>query len=44
VTIKTPSLGSLTNRMVTSDQAAPWTFGVRDLMANLARRGLLRGA
>ncbi len=41
VTISTPALGSLTNRMTTSDNAAPWTFGVADLMRNLARRGLL---
>ena len=41
VTISTPALGSLTNRMTTSDNAAPWTFGTADLMRNLARRGLL---
>ena len=41
VTISTPALGSLTNRMTTSDNAAPWTFGAADLMRNLARRGLL---
>ncbi len=41
VTIKTPSLGSLTNRMMPADEAQPWTFGVRQLMENLARRGLL---
>jgi fumarylacetoacetate (FAA) hydrolase family protein len=41
VTIHAPELGSLTNRMTTSDKAPPWTFGVADLMRNLARRGLL---
>ena len=42
VTIETPLLGSLTNRMVHADKASPWTFGVRALMENLAKRGLLR--
>jgi fumarylacetoacetate (FAA) hydrolase family protein len=41
VTIFAPELGSLTNRMTMSDRAPPWTFGVADLMRNLARRGLL---
>jgi fumarylacetoacetate (FAA) hydrolase family protein len=41
VTISAPELGSLTNRMTTSDQAPPWTFGAGDLMRNLAKRGLL---
>jgi fumarylacetoacetate (FAA) hydrolase family protein len=41
VTIKTPSLGSLTNRMMPADEAQPWTFGMRQLMENLAKRGLL---
>lgn len=41
VTIRAPELGSLTNRMTTSDKAARWTFGAADLMRNLARRGLL---
>jgi fumarylacetoacetate (FAA) hydrolase family protein len=41
VTILAPQLGSLTNRMTTADQAPPWTFGVGDLMRNLAKRGLL---
>jgi fumarylacetoacetate (FAA) hydrolase family protein len=41
VTISTPSLGALTNRMVMADKAAPWTFGAADLMRSLARRGLL---
>lgn len=41
VTIRARELGSLTNRMTASDRAPPWTFGVADLMRNLARRGLL---
>ena len=41
VTISTPALGALTNRVNTSDAIAPWTFGTRALMGNLARRGLL---
>ena len=38
VTVSTPSLGSLVNRVNTSDQIAPWTYGVRSLMQDLARR------
>ncbi len=41
VTISTPSLGSLTNRMVHADKASAWTFGTGALMTNLAKRGLL---
>ncbi len=41
VEISTPLLGTLRNRVVRTDQAAPWTFGVADLMRNLARRQLL---
>jgi fumarylacetoacetate (FAA) hydrolase family protein len=41
VTIRTPRLGSLVNRMVMADVARPWTFGAAALMRNLARRGLL---
>jgi fumarylacetoacetate (FAA) hydrolase family protein len=41
VAISTPRLGRLVNRVVTSKDAAPWTFGVGALMANLAGRGLL---
>jgi fumarylacetoacetate (FAA) hydrolase family protein len=43
VRISTPSLGTLSNRVTTSKAAPPWTFGVRDLMRNLAARGLLTG-
>ena len=41
VRISTPKLGTLVNRVTTSKAAAPWTFGIRDLMRNLAARGLL---
>lgn len=41
VTIATPALGSLVNRMRPTDRCAPWTFGTGALMRNLARRGLL---
>ncbi|MBX3564070.1 MAG: fumarylacetoacetate hydrolase family protein [Sphingomonas sp.] len=41
VTISTPKLGSLTNRVTTSKAAPPWEFGIRDLMRNLSGRGLL---
>lgn len=41
VTISAPELGALTNRMVRSCDAAPWTFGARELMRSLARRGVL---
>lgn len=41
VGISTPQLGLLSNRVAYCDAIPPWTFGVRALMANLARRGLL---
>lgn len=41
VTIASDRLGRLTNRVVTSRDAAPWDFGIRALIANLAERGLL---
>ncbi len=41
VRISSPRLGALVNTVVPSEQAAPWTFGVRALMRNLAGRGLL---
>ncbi len=41
VTISAPRLGALVNRVNHSDAIAPWSFGTRALMANLARRGLL---
>jgi fumarylacetoacetate (FAA) hydrolase family protein len=42
VRISTPKLGMLVNRVTTSRDAAPWRFGVRELMRNLAGRGLLQ--
>jgi fumarylacetoacetate (FAA) hydrolase family protein len=41
VTIASPKLGRLSNRVVSTAVAEPWTFGTRALMANLARRGLI---
>jgi fumarylacetoacetate (FAA) hydrolase family protein len=41
VTIESPKLGRLSNRMVRTDEAEPWTFGTAALMRNLAGRGLL---
>ena len=38
VAVSTPQLGTLFNRVTTSDLAAPWTYGVRALMRDLARR------
>ena len=44
VTVSTPKLGVLVNRVNTSDRIAPWTFGAGALMESLARRGVLAGA
>lgn len=41
VTISTPKLGALVNRVGLSDRIAPWTFGTGALMRNLAKRGLI---
>jgi len=41
VRVSSPRLGVLENEVTTSKAAAPWTFGVGDLMRNLAGRGLL---
>ena len=41
VTIASPNLGSLINRMRLSTECEPWTFGTAALMRNLAKRGLL---
>ncbi len=41
VTVATPTLGALVNRVEHSDRIAPWTFGAAALMRNLARRGLI---
>ncbi|WP_370337817.1 fumarylacetoacetate hydrolase family protein [Parvularcula marina] len=41
VSISSARLGRLINQVTTSKEAAPWRFGIRGLMANLAARGLL---
>ena len=41
VTVSSPELGALTNRMTSTDKAAPWTWGTSHLMRNLSKRGLL---
>ncbi len=41
VTVSSSRLGALVNEVTTSKAAAPWEFGVRALMANLAERRLL---
>jgi fumarylacetoacetate (FAA) hydrolase family protein len=41
VTVASPRLGALVNRVTTSDKAAPWTFGTGALMRNLAARKLI---
>jgi len=41
VSVSTPLLGTLVNRVTTSDAAPPWSYGVNALMRDLARRGLL---
>ena len=38
VSISTPQLGTLFNRVTTSDLAPPWTYGIRALMHDLAKR------
>jgi len=44
VTISSERLGVLSNTVVSCESAPPWTFGVGDLMRNLAGRGLLGAA
>lgn len=41
VTIASAPLGKLVNTVQPCDEIAPWTFGTRALMENLARRGVL---
>ena len=41
VEISTPLLGTLHNRVVPTDKAEPWNFGIADLMRNLAHRKLI---
>ena len=42
VSIRSPKLGTLTNRVNHCDKIAPWTFGTSALMRNLAARGFLK--
>ena len=44
VTIQSAWLGGLHNRVTHSETAAPWHFGLRAFMGNLAQRGLLQRA
>jgi fumarylacetoacetate (FAA) hydrolase family protein len=44
VRVSTPKLGTLENRVTSSKAATPWTFGIGELMRNLAARGLLPAA
>ncbi|MEO8158783.1 MAG: fumarylacetoacetate hydrolase family protein [Betaproteobacteria bacterium] len=41
VSIRADTLGMLVNRVNHCDKVAPWTYGINDLMRNLASRGLL---
>jgi fumarylacetoacetate (FAA) hydrolase family protein len=41
VRVSSEKLGVLENKVITCDQAPTWSFGIADLMRNLARRGLL---
>jgi fumarylacetoacetate (FAA) hydrolase family protein len=41
VTVSTPSLGTLANRVNHTDKVAPWTYGAVALMRDLSRRGLI---
>ncbi len=41
VRISAPQIGSLVNQVNRSDKIAPWTYGTRALMRDLARRGAL---
>jgi fumarylacetoacetate (FAA) hydrolase family protein len=41
VTVSTPKLGSLTNRMRPSNACEPWDFGITALIRSLAARGVL---
>jgi fumarylacetoacetate (FAA) hydrolase family protein len=43
VSISSPRLGQLWNRVDHSDKVAPWTFGISALMRNLVQRQLLGG-
>lgn len=40
VTVSTPALGTLANRVDTSDRIPPWSYGVRALLRDLGRAAL----
>ena len=42
VSVRSPRLGTLSNRVNHCDKIPPWTFGTTALMRNLAARGLLK--
>ncbi len=42
VSIRSPKLGTLTNKVNHCDKIPPWTFGISALMRNLAKRGYLK--
>jgi fumarylacetoacetate (FAA) hydrolase family protein len=44
VRITSSKLGQLENKVASCHEAPPWTFGLSDLMRNLAARGLLTSA
>lgn len=44
VTIAASGLGALANRMKPSSSCEPWTYGLGELMMNLAQRGLFSGS
>jgi fumarylacetoacetate (FAA) hydrolase family protein len=41
VTIRSPALGAISNRINHCDRIEPWSFGVTELMRNLSARGLI---
>lgn len=41
VEISTPLLGTLRNVVTTSDKAQPWTYGLRAMMRDMSKRGLM---
>jgi len=41
VEISAPGLGTLANRVQDATAIAPWRFGLRQFMQNLAQRGLI---
>lgn len=41
VRISSPALGTLVNRVRHAEDCEPWDFGIRDLIGNLVKRGLV---